>query len=50
VLRYPAVEQFLKRYYEYDRQMNSDEVRRRFGLVPVRRWERRGQWVEIYSR
>ncbi|HYK18357.1 MAG TPA: glycosyltransferase family 39 protein [Bryobacteraceae bacterium] len=50
VLRYPAVEQFLKRYYEYDRQMNSDEVLRRFGLVPVRRWERRGQWVEIYSR
>ena len=50
VLRYQAVEQFLKRYYEYDRQMNPDEVRSRFGLVPVRRWERGGQWVEIYFR
>lgn len=50
VLRYAAVEQFLRRYYEYDRQMNQHEVRSRFGLVPVRRWERSGQWIEIYAR
>lgn len=50
VLRWPAVENFLARYYEYGRPMNTDEVRQRFGLRSVGRWERGGQWIEIYSR
>jgi len=30
--------------------MTPSEVRRHFGLVPVRRWTRRGQWIEVYAR
>jgi len=50
VLHWPVVEQFLARYYEYGRQMNADEVRQHFGLARVRRWERGGQWIEVYAR
>lgn len=50
VMRWPIVARFLARYYEYGRQMDSNEVERRFGLVPIRRWDRRGQWIEIYAR
>ena len=50
VLRFGIVERFLHRFYEYEPQMNSAQVRERFGLLPVERWTRRGQWVEIYVR
>ena len=50
VLRFGAVERFLHRFYEYEAQMNSAQVRDHFGLLPVQRWTRHGQWVEIYSR
>ena len=50
VLRFGTVERFLHRFYEYERQMNTAQVREHFGLVPIQRWTRRGQWVEIYSR
>jgi hypothetical protein len=50
VLRWPPVEQFLARYYEYGREMTADEVRQHFGLVQVRRWTQGGQWIEIYAR
>jgi 4-amino-4-deoxy-L-arabinose transferase-like glycosyltransferase len=50
VLRWPIVTRFLARFYEYERQMDSSEVRRHFGLVQIRRWDRRGQWIEIYAR
>ena len=50
VLRFGAVERFLHRFYEYEPQMSSAQVREHFGLTPIQRWTRRGQWVEIYSR
>ncbi|MBZ5607835.1 MAG: hypothetical protein LAP38_06240 [Acidobacteriia bacterium] len=50
VLRWAMVQRFLGRYYEYEPEMNSDEVRRHFGLIPVRRWTQHGQWIEIYAR
>ena len=50
VLNWPLVRQFLARFYQYERQMNAAEVRSRFGLVPVRRWDQRGQWIEVYAR
>lgn len=50
VLQWPGVRKFLSRYYEYERQMTPEEVRRRFGLSPVRRWIRRGQWIEVFAR
>ncbi|HYL35093.1 MAG TPA: hypothetical protein VEV17_04185 [Bryobacteraceae bacterium] len=49
VLHWPLVERFLTRFYDYERQMNSEEVRDHFGLVLMQRWMQRGQWVEIYS-
>ncbi len=49
-LRTPYVEKFLRHFYEYERQMNSEEVRRHFGLVPVQRWTQRGQFIEVYAR
>jgi 4-amino-4-deoxy-L-arabinose transferase-like glycosyltransferase len=50
ILRFGPVERFLQRFYEYEPQMNTAQVREHFGLMPVQRWTRRGQWVEIYSR
>lgn len=50
VLQWAPIRDFLERFYEYERQMNSAEVRRHFGLVSVRRWTHRGQWIEVYAR
>jgi 4-amino-4-deoxy-L-arabinose transferase-like glycosyltransferase len=50
VLGWPLVRAFLSRYYQYERQMNSTEVGQHFGLIPIRRWDQRGQWIEIYGR
>lgn len=50
VLQWPPVRAFLSRYYEYERQMTPAEVQRRFGLIPVRRWSRHGQWIEVFAR
>jgi 4-amino-4-deoxy-L-arabinose transferase-like glycosyltransferase len=50
VLQWAPARDFLQRFYEYERQMTPAEVRRHFGLVPVHRWTRRGQWIEVYAR
>jgi 4-amino-4-deoxy-L-arabinose transferase-like glycosyltransferase len=50
VLQWPALRDFLGRFYEYEREMTPDEVRQHFGLVPVQRWTRRGQWIQIFAR
>jgi 4-amino-4-deoxy-L-arabinose transferase-like glycosyltransferase len=50
VFQSPAVRRFLSRFYEYEREMTPAEVQQHFGLVPVHRWTRRGQWVEIFAR
>jgi hypothetical protein len=50
VLQWTPVRTFLSRFYEYEREMTPAEVRQHFGLVPVRRWTRRSQWIEIYTR
>jgi 4-amino-4-deoxy-L-arabinose transferase-like glycosyltransferase len=50
VLQWPALRDFLSRFYEYEREMTPEEVRQHFGLVSVQRWSRRGQWVEIFAR
>ena len=49
VLRWPLVEAFLRHFYLYQPQMDADQVRKHFGLVPVRRFAQRGQWVEVYG-
>ena len=50
VLRWLPVREFLGRFYEYEREMSPEEVRARFGLGEVQRWERRGQWVEVFAK
>ena len=50
VLHWPIVEQFLRRFYLYEPQMEAAQVREHFGLVQIKRWTQRGQWIEIYSR
>jgi 4-amino-4-deoxy-L-arabinose transferase-like glycosyltransferase len=50
VLQWPALRGFLSRFYEYEREMTPSEVRQHFGLIPVRRWTQRGQWIEIFAR
>jgi 4-amino-4-deoxy-L-arabinose transferase-like glycosyltransferase len=50
VLRWQPLRDFLSRFYDYEREMNPSEVRQHFGLVPVERWTRRGQWIEIFAR
>ncbi len=50
VLQWAPARDFLERFYEYERQMTPAEVGRHFGLVSVRRWTQRGQWIEVYAR
>jgi hypothetical protein len=50
VLHWPLVARFLARFYEYERQMNREEVREHFGLISIQRWAQHGQWIEVYSR
>jgi 4-amino-4-deoxy-L-arabinose transferase-like glycosyltransferase len=50
VLQWAPARDFLQRFYEYERQMTPAEVHQHFGLVPVHRWTRRGQWIEVYAR
>jgi len=50
VTYWPWVRRFLTQFYQYERAMNAAEVQRHFGLLPVRRWDQRGQWIEIYAR
>jgi 4-amino-4-deoxy-L-arabinose transferase-like glycosyltransferase len=40
----------LKRYYGYVDPVKPDELRALLGVRLVYRWQRHGQWVEIYSR
>ena len=50
VLRIPLVQRFLERFYEYEPQMSSQQVREHFGLRPVAQLTQRGQWIEIFGR
>ena len=49
VLRFRWVVRFLTRYYEYGPDLTREEVRSVLHLEPAARWERGGQWVEVYS-
>jgi hypothetical protein len=50
VLHWRIVQAFLAQFYEYERQMDSTEVREHFGLARIRRWNERGQWIEIFAK
>jgi len=50
VLQNSSIRSFLGQFYEYEPQMNARQCRDKLGLTQVGRWERRGQWVEIYAK
>ncbi len=49
VLRFGWVARFLARYYDYGPDMSADEAWRYLHLRAAARWERRGQWIAIYT-
>ncbi len=49
VTRWGWVARFLGRYYDYEAEMSAADVEAKFHLKPVARWQRRGQWAEIYA-
>jgi 4-amino-4-deoxy-L-arabinose transferase-like glycosyltransferase len=48
-IRLDWIRQFLTRYYFYKPQVTSEEITKQLGLLPIARWERHGQWIEIYA-
>ena len=48
LLNIRPVRSFLATFLELDFNATSDEVRSTLGFVPVIRWTRGGQWIEIY--
>jgi 4-amino-4-deoxy-L-arabinose transferase-like glycosyltransferase len=50
VLQWPAIRDFLSRFYDYEREMTPAEVQQHFGLVSVQRLDQHGQWIEIFAR
>ena len=49
VIRLDWIRQFLTNYYFYKPQMTSEQITKELGLLPIARWERHGQWIEIYA-
>ena len=47
-LDYKWVRDYLRDHWNYRPQATSEEIRAGLGFVPVVRWERGGQWIEIY--
>lgn len=48
LLRLPFLREIRRRVYGFERPVTGEELRQRFRLRQEMRWERRGQWVEIY--
>lgn len=42
------VRKIWRHFYGYEPELTIPEMRRR-ALTPVARWERRGQWIEVYE-
>ncbi len=40
----------IRQYKDYHPQATEDEIREGTGLIPIRRWDRGGQWIEIYAK
>jgi hypothetical protein len=48
-IRLDWIRDFLTKYYFYKPQVIAEEITKQLGLLPIARWERRGQWIEIYA-
>ncbi len=40
----------IRQYKDYHPQATEAEIRTGIGLIPVKKWERGGQWIEIYAK
>lgn len=49
-LDFSLVRDVLRRYWGDQEQATPEQIRAGWGFVPVLRWTRRGQWIEIYVR
>jgi 4-amino-4-deoxy-L-arabinose transferase-like glycosyltransferase len=41
---------FIHQYKDYHPQATESEIREGIGLIPIQRWTRGGQWIEIYAK
>jgi 4-amino-4-deoxy-L-arabinose transferase-like glycosyltransferase len=49
LLNVAPLRDFLRHYYDYAPQASAEEIRQGIGFVPVKRWQRGQQWIEIYA-
>jgi hypothetical protein len=49
-LDYQFVRDYLRRNWGYYTQATPEQIRAGWGFMPILRWTRRGQWIEIYVR
>jgi hypothetical protein len=49
LLDLPSLRGFLRHYYDYQPQASEEEIRQRIGFAPIKRWQCRDQWIEIYA-
>lgn len=47
-LDYRFIRDYLRRNWGYYSQATPDQIRAGWGFVPILRWTRHGQWIEIY--
>ena len=50
LLRWAPVRDFLHRFYDYEPEMDAQQVRDELGLRQTIKWTRHGQWIAIYGR
>ena len=48
--RIPALASLRRAYWGWEPPVTGHCIESRYGMRPVARWERRGQWIEIYRR
>lgn len=49
VMQWAWFRELMERYYDFAPEVTAEQVRQQFGLDPLVRWERRGQWVVLYG-
>jgi 4-amino-4-deoxy-L-arabinose transferase-like glycosyltransferase len=50
VVQFDWARRFLTKYYFYEPQINSDQIREKLGMTLAGQFSRRGQWIEVYTR
>ena len=50
VTNIPLVGKFLAKFYDYEPQMTQAQIESKLGLRRMHRWDRGGQWIEVYAK